>query len=115
MPSAIRPARRNRKTGCSRQTDIDLDTRSGVGTARGVKLRFKNVPVLWAPYLSFPISDARKSGLLPPEIGSTSRSGNEIIVPFYWNIAPNYDATITPRWLLTDRGLQLLTRVPLPD
>ena len=88
--------------------DIDLDTRSGVGTARGVKLRFKNVPVLWAPYLSFPISDARKSGLLPPEIGSTSRSGNEIIVPFYWNIAPNYDATITPR-LLTDRGLQLLT------
>ena len=89
--------------------DIDLDTRSGTGTARGVKLRFQGVPILYAPYLSFPISDARKSGMLTPEIGSTSRSGNEVIVPFYWNIAPNYDATITPR-LLTDRGLQLQTQ-----
>ena len=88
--------------------DIDLDTRSGTGTARGVKMRFQGIPILYAPYLSFPISDARKTGILAPEIGSTSRSGNEIILPFYWNIAPNYDATITPR-LLTDRGLQLQT------
>ena len=88
--------------------DIDLDTRSGTGTARGVKMRFKGVPILYAPYLSFPISDARKTGVLTPEIGTTSRGGNEIIVPYYWNIAPNYDATITPR-LLTDRGLQLQT------
>jgi LPS-assembly protein len=85
---------------------IDLDTRSGVGTAKGIKLRFQGVPVLYAPRLSFPISDARKSGLLTPEIGSTSRSGSEIVLPFYWNIAPNYDATFTPR-LLTDRGLQM--------
>ena len=89
--------------------DIDLDTRSGVGTARGMKLRFQGVPILYAPYMSFPISDARKSGVLTPEIGTTSRSGTEIRVPWYWNIAPNYDATITPR-LLTDRGLQLQTR-----
>jgi LPS-assembly protein len=89
--------------------DIDLDTRSGVGTARGMKLRFQGIPILYAPYLSFPISDARKSGVLTPEIGSTSRSGTEIRVPWYWNIAPNYDATITPR-LLTDRGLQMQTR-----
>ena len=89
---------------------IDLDTRSGVGTARDIKLRFKNVPILWAPYISFPIGDARKSGLLTPEIGSTGRSGNEIRVPYYWNIAPNYDATITPR-LLTERGLQLQTEL----
>ena len=88
--------------------DIDLDTRTGVGTARDIKLRFKNVPILWAPYISFPIGDARKSGLLTPEIGSSGRSGNEIRVPYYWNIAPNYDATITPR-LLTERGLQLQT------
>ena len=87
---------------------IDLDTRSGVGTAKGIKLRFQGIPVLYAPRLSFPISDARKSGLLAPEIGSTSRSGSEIVLPFYWNIAPNYDATFTPR-LLTDRGLQLQT------
>ena len=89
--------------------DIDLDTASGAGTARKIKLRFKNVPILYAPYISFPLSDARKSGFLTPEIGSTGRSGNEIRVPFYWNIAPNYDATITPR-LLTARGLQLQTQ-----
>jgi LPS-assembly protein len=86
--------------------DIDLDSRSGTGTARSVKLRFQGIPILYAPYLSFPISDARKTGMLTPEIGSTSRSGNEIVVPFYWNIAPNYDATVTPR-VLTDRGVQM--------
>jgi len=87
-------------------TDIDLDTSKGVGSAKNVKLRFQGVPILWAPYLSFPISDARKSGVLAPQIGSTNRSGNQLLVPFYWNIAPNYDATITPREL-TDRGFQL--------
>jgi len=87
---------------------IRLDTRNGVGTARGMKLRFKGVPILYLPYISFPISDARKSGLLTPEIGSAGRSGNEIRLPIYWNIAPNYDATFTPR-LLTSRGLQLGT------
>ena len=89
--------------------DIDLDTREGVGTAKGIKLRFQGVPILYAPYLSFPIGDARKSGILTPEVGSTSRSGNEIRIPYYLNLAPNYDATITPR-LLTDRGLQLQTQ-----
>ena len=86
--------------------DIQLDTQTGVGTARDVKLRFKGVPILYTPYLSFPITDARKSGILTPEFGSTGRSGNELSVPYYWNIAPNYDATATPR-LLTDRGLQM--------
>ncbi len=92
-----------------RARDIDLDTREGVGTAKGVSLRFKGVPILYSPYLSFPISDARKSGMLTPEVGSSSRSGNEIRVPVYWNIAPNYDATFTPV-LLTDRGWQLGSR-----
>ncbi|GMR17280.1 MAG: hypothetical protein BMS9Abin32_354 [Gammaproteobacteria bacterium] len=85
---------------------IDLDTARGVGTAKNVKLRFQGVPILYAPYFSFPLGNARKSGLLLPLIGSTGRSGNELSVPYYWNIAPNYDATITPR-LLTARGLQL--------
>ena len=89
-------------------SSIELDTRAGVGRAKGMKLRFKGVPILYAPYLSFPIGDARKSGILTPEIGSSGRSGNEIRVPWYWNIAPNYDATITPR-LLTSRGMQLAT------
>jgi LPS-assembly protein len=87
---------------------IELDTNKGVGTARGMRLKFKGVPILYAPYLSFPIGDARKSGILTPEIGSSGRSGNEIRVPWYWNIAPNYDATITPR-LLTNRGMQIAT------
>jgi LPS-assembly protein len=86
--------------------DIDLDTNSGTGTARDVKLRFQGIPILYAPWLSFPLGDARKTGLLTPEIGSAGRSGNEISVPWYWNISNNYDATLTPR-LLTDRGLQL--------
>jgi len=88
---------------------IKLDTVEGTGTARDVKLRFKGVPILYSPYLSFPIGDARKSGMLTPEIGSAGRNGNEIRVPFYWNMAPNYDATITTR-MLTDRGMQLGTQ-----
>lgn len=87
---------------------IELNTRTGVGTAKGMMLRFKGIPILYSPYLSFPIGNARKSGLLTPEMGSSGRSGNEIRLPYYWNIAPNYDATITPR-LLTSRGLQIAT------
>ena len=88
--------------------EIELNTRTGVGKARSVRLRFQGVPILYTPYLSFPITDARKSGVLTPEIGSTGRSGNELSIPYYWNIAENYDATFTPR-LLTDRGLQVGT------
>jgi LPS-assembly protein len=87
---------------------IVLDTKKGVGIAKGMQLKFKGIPILYAPYLSFPIGNARKSGVLTPEIGSSGRSGNEIRVPWYWNIAPNYDAMITPR-LLTNRGVQLAT------
>ena len=86
--------------------EINLDTEADVGVARGVKLRFKGVPILYTPYLSFPLSDTRKSGILTPEVGSTGRSGNELSIPYYWNIAENYDATFTPR-LLTARGVQM--------
>ena len=88
--------------------DINLNTKTGVGTARGMRLRFKGVPILYSPYLSFPITDARKSGVLAPEIGSTGRSGKEVSLPYYWNIAENYDATLTPR-LLSARGVQMGT------
>jgi LPS-assembly protein len=87
---------------------IELNTREGVGKAKNVKLRFQGVPILYAPFLSFPLSDTRKSGILAPEIGSTGRSGNELSIPYYWNIAENYDATFTPR-LLTARGVQMGT------
>jgi LPS-assembly protein len=88
---------------------IVLDTREGKGTAKKMRLRFKGMSIFYLPYISFPIGNARKSGLLTPEIGSAGRSGNQIRLPIYWNIAPNYDATITPR-ILTSRGLQLETQ-----
>ncbi len=89
---------------------IRLDTAEGVGTARDVRLEFMGVPILYAPWLSFPISPARKSGFLIPDVGSSGRSGTDVSMPYYWNIAPNYDATITPRFM-TRRGLQLATEL----
>ncbi|MEM8984992.1 MAG: LPS assembly protein LptD, partial [Pseudomonadota bacterium] len=88
--------------------DIEIDTVSGIGTARDMRLEFQGIPILYAPYLSFPISDERKSGILIPAFNTSGRKGTEASVPIYWNIAPNYDATITPR-VLSRRGLQLNT------
>ena len=85
---------------------INLDTEAGVGTARDLKLRFQGVPILWAPYLTFPISNARKSGVLTPTFGRSGRSGNAISVPYYFNIRENMDATVEPRWL-SNRGIQI--------
>ncbi len=84
--------------------DLDLDFADNTGVAHDGKVRFKGVTILPLPYASFPLTDARKSGLLPPTIGLDSRNGFEYAQPYYWNIAPNYDATLTPRLLLR-RGL----------
>lgn len=86
---------------------IKLDHVKQRGTARNVVLKIKDIPVFYSPYMSFPLSDARKSGFLAPGIGNTNRHGFEFRAPYYWNIAPNMDATITPR-LLTDSGLMLM-------
>ncbi len=95
---------------------IKLDRENDIGVGRNVRVEFKGTPILYAPYLSFPASGKRKSGFLLPDYGNTDRSGNEFAFPYYWNIAPNYDATITPRWF-TDRGLQFnaLGRYLLPE
>lgn len=85
---------------------VELNSASGIGQAYDVKVEFKGVPLLYSPWLSFPIGDRRKSGFLAPSIGHSGQSGAEISIPYYWNIAPNQDATITPR-LLSKRGLQL--------
>ena len=84
---------------------LELNTRDSKGSARGVKLDFLGVPVAYLPYISFPLDKSRKSGLLFPEFRNSDSSGTEIQVPFYWNIAPNYDATITPR-VMSKRGIQ---------
>jgi LPS-assembly protein len=83
---------------------IDLDGNEGV--AEGARLRFLGTTILALPTISFPLSDARKSGWLPPNLNIDSRSGVELAVPYYWNIAPNRDATLTPR-AMTRRGLGL--------
>lgn len=89
-----------------RAKEITLDDDEGKGTARSTTIRFKGVPVLYLPYLSFPTDDRRKSGFLPPGIGNSDKSGFEISTPYYFNLAPNRDATLTPRYL-SERGLQL--------
>lgn len=85
---------------------LDLDTLRGVGAAQLPVLYFKNVPILAAASLSFPLNNERKSGLLPPTIGATSKGGAEVMVPYYFNLAPNYDLTIFPKYI-AKRGAQL--------
>ena len=87
-----------------RKLSIDRDHNKGV--ARGAKLVFKDVPIVYLPYIDFPLSNARKSGILSPTYGTTGRSGFEFTLPIYLNFAPNYDATIAPR-VLAKRGLML--------
>ena len=89
-----------------RATTLDLDSDEDVGTARHPTIHFFGVPVLYLPYLSFPISSKRKSGFLMPEFGRSGTLGMTLAAPYYLNLAPDYDATITPH-LMTKRGLQL--------
>ena len=91
-----------------RGSKVTINENTGTGVVRNARLSIKSVPILYTPYLSFPIDDRRKTGFLAPSIGSSDNSGLEIRTPFYLNLAPNYDATITPRYL-EDRGTQLIT------
>src|SRR5690606_40334294 len=65
-------------------------------------------PFLYTPYITFPIDDRRKTGVLPPRLSYSDGDGLDLAVPYYLNLAPNYDATLTPR-LITRRGLMLET------
>ncbi len=85
---------------------LTIDSESGWGEADDMVLRVGGVPIFYFPWLTFPVDDRRKSGLLPPTISDSTRNGFEYSQPIYWNIAPNYDATITPRYL-ERRGTQL--------
>ncbi len=86
--------------------NIEFDSSEDVGIAHGGYLSFKDVPILPVPAISFPLSDKRKSGVMPPTIGADSVNGTQLSVPYYWNIAPNRDATITPT-LMTARGVDM--------
>ncbi len=87
-------------------SSLNLDFDLEEGSARHSSLWFKNVPILYAPYFSFPLSDKRKTGFLSPTYRSSTRTGLDLMLPYYLNLAPNYDATLYPRWM-TKRGFQL--------
>jgi LPS-assembly protein len=87
-------------------SSINLDTKLQEGVAHNVTMRFKDVPIFYTPYLSFPVGDERKSGLLFPSFGHSGNNGFELQVPYYFNLAPNYDLVLTPG-LLSARGVQL--------
>ncbi len=88
-------------------SDIKLDHKEGVGTARNVWVGFKGVPIFYSPYMSFPLDDRRKSGFLTPSFGTSNEVGTDIRIPYYFNLAPNRDATLALR-NTTRRGQQLL-------
>ena len=89
-----------------RARELDIDRNRDVGTAHGASIVFKGQTIFYSPYLSFSLHQERKSGFLAPHYGSSNTSGVELTVPYYWNIAPNRDATFYPRYM-TKRGLQL--------
>ncbi len=89
-------------------SEIKISADGSVGEAYHAQIRLFDVPVLYLPYFTFPVSKQRKSGFLYPKIGSSTNSGLEIEAPFYWNIAPTMDATITPHYM-SKRGTQLKT------
>ncbi|WP_442596224.1 LPS-assembly protein LptD [Parapusillimonas sp. JC17] len=85
---------------------VDLHFEENEGIARHGVLYFKDFPILYSPYLSFPVRKERKSGFLLPTYGTSSSGGFEVSVPYYFNLAPNYDLTLIPRYL-SKRGLQM--------
>jgi LPS-assembly protein len=89
---------------------ITLDTDRNVGVANGASLRFKGVPILPVPSIDFPLSDERKSGLLPPTFGVDNIGGLEFTQPYYWNLAPNRDITFSPTYW-SNRGMRLSTEL----
>ncbi len=87
-------------------TEVTLDHEAAVGTAEDVIIKLADIPVFYTPYINFPLNDERKSGFLIPSFGSSDETGFDVRTPYYWNIAPDRDATITPRYM-SERGLLL--------
>ncbi|WOD18416.1 LPS-assembly protein LptD [Paraburkholderia kirstenboschensis] len=87
-------------------SEFDFDTGADEGVAHNGVLFFQGVPVFASPWLSFPLSGERRSGILPPTFSLSSTNGFELSVPYYFNIAPNRDLTVTPR-IISKRGVQL--------
>ena len=89
-------------------SEITISAEENKGEAYHARFEVMGVPVVYIPYFTFPVTNERKSGFLYPMISSSTNNGLEIETPYYWNIQPNLDATITPRYM-SKRGLQLIT------
>tara|TARA_B100000035_G_scaffold210907_2_gene180608 strand:- start:1256 stop:3508 length:2253 start_codon:yes stop_codon:yes gene_type:complete len=87
-------------------SELEINERSQRVDAKNAELKFKGIPILFSPLINFSFNDERKSGFLVPSIGSTSRSGFETALPYYFNLSPTSDATLTPRYM-GKRGAQL--------
>ena len=87
-------------------SNINLNISQGFGDARNITLNFRGIPILYSPYFNFPISNKRKSGILIPKFSERDKTGTDISIPYYFNIAQNYDLTLEPR-IMSKRGLQI--------
>jgi LPS-assembly protein len=89
-----------------RVRELEIDSERNVGRAYNSTVYFLGVPILYTPFMSFPLDNKRHSGFLAPTFGTSGQSGFEVALPYYWNIATNLDATVTPK-IYTKRGVQL--------
>lgn len=85
---------------------IEVDGLEESATAKNAWLYFQGLPILASPLMGFPVGDRRRSGFLTPSFGLSTTLGTDVRTPYYWNIAPNYDYTISPR-LMSKRGVLL--------
>ncbi|MDE1983669.1 MAG: LPS assembly protein LptD [Gammaproteobacteria bacterium] len=86
--------------------DLEINQATNTGVGHNVTIDFFGVPIFWTPYINFPLNDARKSGFLDPSFGFSTFTGTDLSTPYYFNLAPNYDATFVPR-IITKRGVDL--------
>ncbi|MGH8283594.1 MAG: LPS-assembly protein LptD [Gammaproteobacteria bacterium] len=86
--------------------DLELDQKTNTGVGHNVTIDFFGVPIFWTPYINFPLNDDRKSGFLAPAFGYSTFTGTDLSIPYYFNLAPNYDATLVPR-IITKRGIDM--------
>jgi len=93
-----------------KMSDLEIDRNRHMGVAHHARVEFMGLPILYTPWVDFAFNEQRKSGFLSPQYGATTKSGNEITLPYYWNIAPNHDATFSPR-IMTKRGIALNSEV----
>ena len=89
-----------------RVRELEVDSSRNVGTAYNTTVYFLGVPILYSPYMTFPMDNRRRSGFLAPTLGTSAQSGFDFSLPYYFNLAENYDATLTPK-IYTRRGLQI--------